>query len=130
MYLLSGIAGGVSIVAAVFLLDGLSRFYSIEGPQNGATRYVRLVVPGLISLVSAMASIWFHHQFRSQPNRKEAPLLKRTEGILFLLVGIVLVGGGFLWLTISGGYMGLHLVAFLLGGSFVVAGLRRLREKP
>lgn len=130
MYLLSGIAGGISIVASLFLVYGLFQIYEIQSPQNGTMNYARLVLPGFIAVGSALASIWFHHQHKVDPNRRESPRLKLAEGILFTLVGGVLVVGGFLWLSFSGGFMGLHLIAFLLGGSLVVAGLCRLRAGP
>ncbi|MCC7376767.1 MAG: hypothetical protein IT581_19055 [Verrucomicrobiales bacterium] len=48
------------------------------------------------------------------------------EGMVFGIVGGLLVAAGFYWLHASGGYLGLHLFGFALGGGLLLTGIQRL----
>jgi len=126
MYLLSGAAGAVCILASLFLVMELFGTPLIGSAEVDSLAYARIVFLALIALVSAVASIHFHRQSRRDPACLPSPRLRLVEGILFTLVGGILLAGGFLWLHISGGFMGLHLIGFMIGGGLLLQGLCRL----
>ena len=127
MYLLSGILGGISILASLFLILELGGA-SWAGSESSALAHGRVPLLALIAAVSGVASMTFHRRANRSPNRPPARLIL-AEGISFTLVGVVLLVGGFVWLRWSGGFLGLHLIGFLLGGVSTSIGLRRLITK-
>lgn len=129
MYLLSGAAGGACILASVFLVAELIGLY--EAPLTGGVgsrslAYGRIALFGIVAVASAAASMRLHRRSNLDPTRRPSPRLILVEGILFTLVGGVLFAGSFLYLQMSGGFMGLHLIGFLLGGGLLLQGVRRL----
>lgn len=129
MYLLSGVSGAVCILASLFLVIELLGIPVIGGAEVSFLASGRVAFFGIVALASAMASIRFHRWSNLDPTRRPSLRLSLIEGILFTLVGGILLTGGFLWLQMSGGFMGLHLVGFLLGGGLLLLGLRKLRMR-
>ncbi len=126
MYLLSGVSGAVCILASLFLLIELLGAPLIGGAEVNALAYVRVAFLGIVALASAIASIRLHRRSNLDPSRRPSPRLILAEGVLFTLVGGILLAGGFLWLETSGGVMGLHLIGFVLGGGLLLLGLGKL----
>jgi hypothetical protein len=124
MYLLSGVSGAVCIVVSLFLVIQLLGTPLIQGSEVSALAYTRIALLGVIALASAVASVRLHRRSNLDPTRRPSPRLKLVEGILFTLVGGILLTGGSLWLQMSGGFMGLHLIGFVLGGGLLLLGPR------
>lgn len=126
MYLLSGITGAIGILAALCLV-----FEALDSPMFGVSgtadrSYARMAVVGGVAFVSAVASVGLHRKANLLPSSRPSPRVKRAEGIVGTLLGIGFLVGGFVWLRLSGGFLGLHLIAFLLGGGLLISGLRKL----
>ena len=124
MYLLSRLAGALSVLASLLLIFEFAGTPLIGGTEAHAPPYVRVMLIGLVVVASAIASVKFRRQSRLETVRPHRLIF--VEGIVFTLVGGFLLVGGVVWLHLSGGAYGLHLIAFLLGGSLTLTGLGRL----
>lgn len=132
MYFRAGLLGALSILASfgfLAILLGLAGNPLVSNNESRPFQYGLLVALGLIAAASAIASMRFHRRWRMSQQDHPSARLRRVEGISLTVVGGLLLVIGYLWLRFSGGFMGLHLVGFVLGGGLLASGLREMGSR-